>query len=332
MDADGLVKRSMQKAQKRLEGAVMREPLIYIVILNYNGYKDTEKCVESLRKIQYTNYKIVIVDNASKDNSAELIKKNLKDCTLIEAKDNTGFAGGNNVGADYAIKEGAEYVLILNNDTTVKEDFLIKLVEEFDKDEKLAVAVPKVYYEGTSRVNTFGAVKSPLGAVKNIGEGEEDIGQFKKNLPVKFVMGCCMLIKATVIKEYGLFDERFFMYLEESDFCERINKKYSIIAVAEAIIWHKNEGSTKIAGSKVNYFAKYYMRRNKLLYLDKNEKLSTRIFSKTLLYIRDFLYIKYVKRDNKYNSVLKTAWKDYKNKSFYRNDEILELIKRDGGR
>lgn len=303
------------------------EPLIYIIILNYNGYKDTIKCLQSLKAINYKNYKIVVVDNASTDNSVEELEKEKGEFILLKSKDNTGFAGGNNFGADYAIKNGAEYVLILNNDTTVDKNFLISLINVFKEDDKLAVSVPKVYYEGTRIINTFGARRTKLGGIANIGEGEKDNNSYNSNLYVKYVMGCCMLIKSDIIKKHGLFDEKFFMYLEESDFCSRINKEYSIMAVADSIIWHKNEGSTKKANWKINYFSKYYFRRNRLLYIDKNEKKLMAIFFKLILYINDVLYVPLKHKDKKYNRVLKEAWQDYHNSHFYRSDKILDIIK-----
>jgi GT2 family glycosyltransferase len=108
-------------------------PLVFIVLVNYRGYKDTVECINSLEKIDYGNYKIIVVDNASGDHSFERLKEEFPKHIIFEAADNLGFSGGNNIGIKYALENNAEYVLLLNNDTTVEPHFLNNMVATFEK-------------------------------------------------------------------------------------------------------------------------------------------------------------------------------------------------------
>ncbi|GKU31663.1 glycosyltransferase family 2 protein [Clostridium folliculivorans] len=303
----------------------MKKGVIYIIILNYNGYKDTIECVKSLRQVQDLEYKIIIIDNKSTNDSLTYIHQECSDCVIIENEDNLGFAGGNNVGFKYAIENNAEYILILNNDTVVDKMFLEELINAFE-DEEIGLAVPKVYFDDSTIINAFGAEKGFLEGVRNVGENVSDSEAFSKDTFVTHVMGCCMLFKTEVIKRVGMFDERFFMYLEESDLCERINKLYKIKVIGKAKIWHKCGASTNIKNQKVNYFSRYYTRRNFLLYLDKNCQGFKKWLVKTILLLKDLVYITRNFKDKKYRMIIFKAWKDYSNKNFYRSDYIQNLL------
>lgn len=304
----------------------MIRPLVYIVILNYNGYVDTIECVKSLREIENVVPKIVIVDNKSTDNSLYYLNKECNDCIIIENKENTGFAGGNNIGINYALEKNADYILILNNDTIVDSEFLVELLNGM-KDTSVGVTSPKVYFYGTNIINSFGARKGSLEDVRNYAENELDSEKFDEDRYVSHVMGCCMLVKSEVFKEVGTFDERFFMYLEESDLCERIIKKYKIKVLHKAKIQHKCGASTKSATEEINYFARYYTRRNFLLFLDKNSNKLQGFLIKSIILFKDLLYcIKFIK-DKKYRMVIGEAWKDYIKKSFYKSDKIQRLLR-----
>ena len=303
---------------------MLQEPLIYIVILNYNGFTDTFECVKSLENITYNNFKLVIVDNCSTDDSYEKLKKTFPNYKVIETYDNLGYAGGNNFGVKYVMKQNPEYILILNNDIIVDKNFLSNMLQSIDTD-NIGVLSPKVYFYKTKIINSFGAKKTLLNTIKNNYEGiDEDLSIIlDKNDYVKYVMGCCMLIKKEVIREFGLFDEKYFMYLEESDFCHRINKSYKIKVISNSIIWHKNGSSTKTTG--LNYFTTYYYRRNSLYFISKNFSLFRLIFSSMLFILKDSFYtIKY--RDISYLKVLLWAWKDFFSKRLGKNNNILNLI------
>ena len=121
-------------------------PLVYIILVNWNGKRDTLECLESLRSISYSNFKILVVDNASNDGSVEAIRQQFQHVEVICNKENLRFAGGNNVGILHALKNSADYVLLLNNDTVVKKNFLSELINIAESDTTIGMTCSKIYY------------------------------------------------------------------------------------------------------------------------------------------------------------------------------------------
>src|SRR5438270_5844521 len=122
----------------------LSEPRVSIVMLNWNSYRVTLDCLLSLRKMDYRNFEVVLVDNGSVDGSPEKLLENAPEIRLIKNATNLGFAGGSNVGIRDALRRGTDYVLLLNNDTIVALDFLSQLVHVTESDEKIGAASPKV--------------------------------------------------------------------------------------------------------------------------------------------------------------------------------------------
>lgn len=121
-------------------------PLVYIITINWNGIDDTIECLDSLKGITYPNCKIIVVDNGSKNNQAEKIKEKFRNIELIKNKKNEGFVIANNQGIKLALKNGADYILLLNNDTIIKNDFLNILIEYAEKDNNVGILSPKIIY------------------------------------------------------------------------------------------------------------------------------------------------------------------------------------------
>lgn len=239
---------------------------ISIIILNWNGKADTVECLESLKKIVYPYYEIIIVDNGSTDGSVECFKKLYPETEIIENKKNLGFAEGNNVGIRRAIEKGSNYILILNNDTVVHPEFLNEMVEVAEKD-KLAGAIgPKVCHYYNPEIIDIPNRKMNLWTANfRIFTKTKDAVDDYKTEEVGCVTGCCMLIKTELIKKIGSFDPEYFLYWEETDFCARIIKHgYKIIYVPKAKIWHKIGSSS---GSCTSY---YYYGRNIFRFMKKN--------------------------------------------------------------
>ncbi len=307
----------------------MKSPLVYIIILNYNGAGLTLECVESFKRINYKNYKIVVIDNNSSDDSYKILLEklnNYENCVFIKLEDNLGYAGGNNIGIDMAIKAKAEYILIANNDIIVAENFLNLLVNSLNEEKNLAAVTPKVFYYNTNIINSFGSYKNAFGKIKNIGIGMLDSERFESDLYVKFLMGCCILFRANILSEIGGFDERYFMYLEESDLFERINKEYKLKVISKSKVWHKEFGSSKSSNGKINYFSTYYLRRNSLLYIDKHYGIKG-IISKIMYFSIDSLKILLNIKDKKLRNVIKLAWSDYFRSHFFRSEIIQQMLK-----
>lgn len=267
-------------------------PLIYIILVNYNGYIDTIDCVESLRKIKYLNYKILIIDNASTNDSLNYIKQSLADCIIIESKQNLGFAGGNNIGIKYALENGADYVLLLNNDTIVENDFLDKLVEVAQKDNNIGVVGGKIYYHSNPKKIWYsgGKINKFTGSTKHLGVDETDKGQYDNLTYTEYVTGCMMLVSRKAIEKAGMMDEKYFLYYEETDWNIKIkNAGFKIIYTPYSKIYHKVSSSTQ----KLNESMGYYYDRNRYYFVMNNFKLKSKLCM--YCYFRIILLLKYFK-------------------------------------
>lgn len=255
---------------------------IYISILNYNGAKDTIECLESLQKVQRDGFElhILVIDNASKETF--VLPKDFQQkysVTIVRTEENKGFAGGNNVAMKLALEKGADYVLLLNNDTTVHENFLTELFSTAESDEKIGIVAPKIYFVKGSEFHKDRYKTGDIGNViwyaggifdwgnvigSHRGVDEVDHGQYDTKEPTAFASGCCMLIKIEVLQKIGLFDEKYFLYYEDNDLVFRVKKAgYKIMYSPKAVVWHKNASSTGGSGSSMQ---DYYITRNRLLF------------------------------------------------------------------
>ena len=249
---------------------------VYIIVLNWNGKDDTLECLKSLEKINYSNYRIIVVDNGSEDDSVSEIRRRFSNVKIIENKKNLGFSGGNNVGIKYAIDNGAHYVLLINNDTTVEKDFLNELVEIGESDEKIGVLGSKIYFY--SEPNRIWFAGGKVSWLKNkgthIGLDQIDSGQYDKIKEMDYLTGCCLLIKREVIEKIGVLSEDYFLYYEDTDFSLRAkNADYKIVYVPKSKIYHKISRSTKPGSS--NYV--YYHSRNGLTMAKRTGSLLNKI-------------------------------------------------------
>ncbi len=242
-------------------------PLVAIIILNWNGHEDTLACLGSLSQLDYPNCQVIVVDNASEDDSVAIIRASHPWATLLENRENLGFVGGNNVGLAHAQTLGAAYALLLNNDTEVAPDFLSQLVQITETDPQIGIAGPMIYYfdQPDTIWSAGGEIDWQRGLTHMLGMNEPDRGQFGGTpRPVDFVTGCTLLIKMHIVAEVGMLDPRFFAYYEETEWCVRVRRAgYQIFHVPEAKIWHKITVAAREASPSVHY----YMTRNRLLFL-----------------------------------------------------------------
>ncbi len=222
-------------------------PLVYISILNYNGKIDTEECLNSIKKLNYNNFKTVVLDNGSTDDSVSYLKEKFPGIELIENNKNLGFAEGNNVGIKYALMQGAEYVLILNNDTIVSTSFLKNLIDVATKDKTIGIIGPKIlYYDKRDRIwFAGGKIYLWLGNSWHIGNRRKDSDRFNKIIEEDYQTGCALLIKKETINRIGMFDSQYTAYFEDVDLCRRVKEhKYKVVCVQYAKIWHKISRAT----------------------------------------------------------------------------------------
>ncbi|MDD5530290.1 MAG: glycosyltransferase family 2 protein [bacterium] len=275
---------------------------IFIIILNWNGKNDTIECLNSLNSICYPytsdDYKILVVDNASTDNSLRLITEKFPSAQVIKNKTNLGFAGGMNTGIKEAIKHNPQYVLLLNQDIVVEKSFLNKLVGLAESDSKIGIIGPKIYYYNSLKKlwamgirfvdGIMWKTKIPYCGTELIGCNETDNAQYDNLKEVESIPGCCMLIRTELIRKIGLMDDSFFLIHEDDDYCLRARKAgYKVCVSPESIIWHKVSTSFRLITETINEYSEnstaviYYWHRNWLWVLRKH--FEKKVFFKVFL-------------------------------------------------
>ncbi|MBI5465538.1 glycosyltransferase family 2 protein [Candidatus Gottesmanbacteria bacterium] len=272
---------------------------VTIIILNWNGKEDTLECLKSVRQLSAINCQLstIVVDNGSTDGLVNEIKNeklkmkndNVK-LKIIENKKNLGFAEGNNVGIRYALKEGADYVMLLNNDTLVEKNMVKELLWVMEKDKTIAIAGPKIYFAPGFEYHANRYKEEERGKViwyaggiidwQNVyashrGVDEVDHGQYNKEEETDFVTGCAMMVKREVFEKIGFLDPKYFLYFEDNDFCQRAKRAgFKIFYVPKAIIYHKNAASSEKPGSAIQ---QYYQTRNRFLFGFKYASLRAKL-------------------------------------------------------
>ena len=243
----------------------MVNPLVSVIILNWNGRAFLDDCLRSLKRQTYDNYEIILVDNGSQDDSVEFINTYYKDTLrLIRLPENKGFAGGNNAGLKEA--RGA-YIAILNNDTEVDREWLHNLINCINRDEKTGMVGSKVmnYYKRDEIDNT-GHLIYPDGLNRGRGRLEKDCGQYDTSEEILFPSGCAGFYKKKMLDEIGGFDETFFSYGDDTDIgLHGRYLGYKAIFCPEAVVYHKYSGTT---GSYSREKA-FYVERNRVWILIK---------------------------------------------------------------
>lgn len=245
------------------------ENLVSIILVNYKNSSDTIECIESLREVDYKNFNVIIVDNASNDDSVQSIRNSIKNEILIESKENLGFAGGNNLGIDYAIKNGAEYVLLLNNDTTVESDFLKELINTFDLEKSVGIVGCKInYYSNKDIINYAGGeIIWNKFTTKFYGTDTKDEMKYEDAKEITFVSGCAMMIKRDVIEKIGYLDHTYFMYYEDTDYCAKaIEAGFILMYQPNSKIYHKISASS---GGELSPFVLYWSTKNREKFKNK---------------------------------------------------------------
>ena len=249
--------------------SMKKEPLVSILIANWNGGRIFNDCLKSLVKINYTDWELIVVDNGSNDGSQKLLlDKNIeiKNYKLIRNKLNLGFAKANN----QALKKAKGiYILLLNNDTKVEPDFLSKLVNRIEADGQIGIIQPKIFLmDRPGYLDNAGSYLTKIGFLDHWGFNQKNSSEFSKEKEIFSAKGACMLIRRSVIDKVGLFDSDFISYFEESDFCWRVwMQGYRVLFYPNAKIYHKLGFTIRRLGAlELNYH--YY--KNRICSLIKN--------------------------------------------------------------
>jgi len=234
----------------------MPQPLVYVVILNWNLGEDTAECIRSVLGADYSRLYLLVVDNASEDGSPEYLRHAFPGLDLVINPTNMGFSRGNNVGIRRALDARAEYVFLLNNDAVVDAQMFDALVACAEGATDVGIVAPKILYYGqTDRIWRLGGrARRWLPVPETLGKDQRDDGRFSAPLDVDYVTFCGALIKRGVLERIGLLDERFPFAYEDSDFCCRARAAgYRIVCQPEARMWHKASLSSQRDSARVKY-------------------------------------------------------------------------------
>lgn len=280
------------------------EPLVYIVILSWNAEHDLRRCLDSISQLTYYHTRVVVVDNASDDGSAAMVRMQFPHHKLIVNQVNLGFSAGCNVGLRHALNQNADYVLVLNQDTILAPDFMEACLLQMADNAKIALIGPKTYFleEEASNVNGFpprgrrllytGAFQRWLPLEQYIPNiGKFDLGESDQPQVTDYAWGHALFARGTVLREIGLFDEAFFMYNEDLDLCRRaLLAGYTVQYVPQAIVWHDaTDGDRrenfevwrwqyKLSSMRIFYRKHYGFLKGELLSLVNLVYLSLRFF------------------------------------------------------
>src|ERR1035437_9235089 len=239
---------------------------ISVVIPNWNGVQSLEACLDSLLG-QSIKLSIIVVENGSTDGSLELLHKKYPNIELVVHKKNLGFAGGVNSGIKNAIKNGAEYVALFNNDAVADEDWLKLLVDYLDKHPKTAAAACKVLNSTGQQLDSTGDYFTNWGLPYSRGRGETDDGQYDNLTNIFAASGAASLYRTEALKDVGLFDEAFFAYYEDVDLSFRMQLAGWKIAYVPNSVVHHAIGMTS---GRIKGFTTYQTMKNLPLLLYKN--------------------------------------------------------------
>jgi len=273
------------------------DPKVSIIILNWNGLEDTIECLESLKKITYPNYEVIVVDNGSEGNDAQVLREKFGDYIhLIQNDRNYGFAEGNNIGMRYAINSGAQYMLLLNNDTVVDTDFLTELVKNAEVDAMIGIVGPKIYYydfEGKNDIIWSAGGKIHwwrLQVYHHIGLNDNDLPKYQNTISVDWVTGAAMMIKSSTIEQLSFLNSGYFFGMEDVEYCIKARKRdYGVVYVPSARIWHKVSASAKRYNPTLADPSPYYhlVRQNfsRPVYVYQLLLLPVRLFRWAVLYL-----------------------------------------------
>ena len=212
------------------------KPMVYVVLLSWNNWRDTFSCLHSLEAMDYGNWRALIVDNGSKDDSVQRLREAFPAVTLIENGRNLGFTGGCNVGMRYALEHAADYIWLLNNDTTVDSSALNRMVDCAEQHSDVGAVGSVVYWmDNPKQIQAWG------GGYVNFWIGRSRLYRRPvRDSALGYIFGASIMIRRAVLETIGLLDEGFFTAWEETDFCFRARAAgWRLATATEAVIYHK---------------------------------------------------------------------------------------------
>ena len=287
------------------------EPSVWIVILTYNGLEDTRKCLATVAKAvepRSNDVRIVplLVDNGSTDGTQDIVRAEFPWCPILRIEQNNGPAAGNNRGIEHALAQGADWVMLLNNDTLVRPELATRLMEAARANPDYAILGPVLNYMSEPDIVMTDAVLFNRPAYHGFFERKEvpvTLSEPPRASDTDVVNGCCMMIAAPVFRTIGLFDESMFIYHDETDFCLRAwEAGFRCGVIDHQLVWHKGSSTFVDVGKRM---ARYYDSRNLWYVLRKHKgaKRHGRSWRSTAtMYVRYTYYRYCVEREHNFTA------------------------------
>jgi GT2 family glycosyltransferase len=239
---------------------------VAIVIINWNSFELTKDTLLSLQKSTNQNFDCIVVDNGSVDNSATLLEHAFPKIILIRAGENKGFTGGNNIGMQFALDKGYEFIMMLNNDVEVDPNFLEPLLQNLNSNQNVGAVQPLIYFHHDKNlIWNAGTTFNPfLGicATPNYNQRDNEHTQTQISKKIDWITGCAFMIRASVLKQIGLLKEGFFIYYEDVDLSFRIKSAgFTLAYEPSSVIYHiagmshksKVKGKEGFVSAKVHF-------------------------------------------------------------------------------
>ena len=267
----------VSEALTQSSGFAVTDPLVYIVVLNWNGREDTLACLRSLEPVWNERTKGIVVDNGSTDGTPDAVRAAFAAVEVLEAGRNLGFTGGNNIGLRFALDRGADYVLLLNNDTVVAPGFLREMLTVAIVSEEIGFVSPKICFLDPPDLLWFAGARFSTwtGYGRVMGYREPDRGQYDTVRTTDRPCGCAVLVSRRLCREAGLMDDRLFLYADEVEWMLRARKHgFKACYAPKAKVWHKVSASV---GRESHPDAFYYGVRNTLYALNTHTPCGNRI-------------------------------------------------------
>lgn len=267
----------------------MPNPLVAVIIVNYNGYELTRECLRSFSGVAYDRYVLIVVDNASRDDSAPRLRQEFPQVIYVQSETNLGFTGGNNLGLAIAYELGVDYVFFLNNDTVVAGN-VFDLVTFLEDHPDVGMVAPLTFYYDNPEITSFGGgyLNRNTGRIIFLNKGirREEIPE--SVVFCSFLEGAAIMARTELVKQVGGFNDDYFLTSEESELCVKIaDLGYRLALITSCSVWHKIS-QTVGAGSEL---MTYFIYRNRLVFIKNNAvRLGLREFAAILHnYVSSFL-------------------------------------------
>jgi len=269
-------------------GCQVAKPLVTVVILNFNGERTLQKCLQSVLTTDYAPIEVVVVDNASSDQSLQCLQELSQQVVVVRNERNLGYSGGNRRGLELA---HGDFVVFLNNDVVVEPNWIAELVKAADRTPDAALVQPKILFHDRRTINSAGGIIHVAGFGLCIGIGETDDGQWDSECEIDYASGACLFVRRKVLNDIGFLDDRYVAYEEDVDWGWRAKTLgWKSIVAPRSLIFHEARGVMEGVMPAMKF---YYLERNRLLTVAKNYSTPSLVRLLPILGVIEFFVLAY---------------------------------------